>query len=337
MPTVSLAALNRKLVRSGMPNSKPAKRAKMQLPAVEDDDDIIEIKNDDDEDAASHESDSDAELQLALEQGLLQPGLSVQMDQPDFPYNQDEMTRLYDQLRQSNLDWLERMDVTCPPADEADLPEELQSTQNSQLVHDDFKREMVFFRQAQAAVKIAIPRLLDLKVAVHRPPDFFAEMAKSDDQMEKVRKRLQVKSDTAEKMEKIRHLRASKKLGKEIQREVEKKKLAEKKATNKKVDDFKRGKSKDLSGVLSSDEDEPYADTPVVSNKKGHEKSGQKKQSISRKTRDERYGHGGKKGKNRNDKMSFNDVPEESNPKYGTLVKKKKRGSSKGNPSTKKK
>lgn len=42
------------------------------------------------------------------------------------------------------------------------------------------------YRQAQAAVLEALPRLRKLQVPTRRPDDYFAEMAKSDQQMQKV-------------------------------------------------------------------------------------------------------------------------------------------------------
>merc|ERR1712098_979466 len=57
-------------------------------------------------------------------------------------------------------------------------------------VHNDFKREMIFYRQAQAAVLEAIPRLHSLNIKTKRPDDYFAQMAKSDDHMNKIRAKL---------------------------------------------------------------------------------------------------------------------------------------------------
>jgi len=58
---------------------------------------------------------------------------------------------------------------------------------------DDFKRELLFHRQAQAAVTHALPKLKALGVKTRRPEDYFAEMAKSDSHMQKV-SRLQIRS-----------------------------------------------------------------------------------------------------------------------------------------------
>lgn len=42
------------------------------------------------------------------------------------------------------------------------------------------------YRQAQAAVNIALPKLKKLDVATRRPDDYFAEMVKTDDHMQRV-------------------------------------------------------------------------------------------------------------------------------------------------------
>ena len=58
------------------------------------------------------------------------------------------------------------------------------------VVHNDFKREMLFYRQAQAAVLEGLPRLQRLGVKTKRQDDYFAQMAKSDQHMNKIRAKL---------------------------------------------------------------------------------------------------------------------------------------------------
>lgn len=53
-------------------------------------------------------------------------------------------------------------------------------------VHNDFMREMTFYRQAQATVLQGFSKLEELGLPTVRPSDYFAEMAKSDDHMQKV-------------------------------------------------------------------------------------------------------------------------------------------------------
>lgn len=58
---------------------------------------------------------------------------------------------------------------------------------DSSIALDDFKREMLFHRQAQAALLEGVARLTALGIATQRPEDYFAEMAKSDTHMHKVK------------------------------------------------------------------------------------------------------------------------------------------------------
>ncbi|XP_042300714.1 probable rRNA-processing protein EBP2, partial [Sceloporus undulatus] len=88
---------------------------------------------------------------------------------------------------QRHLDWVERLDVTSHLA--ADVTSSASKTFDKDAAdpEDDFKREMSFYHQAQASVLEALPRLHQLKIPTRRPDDYFAEMAKSDQQMQKVR------------------------------------------------------------------------------------------------------------------------------------------------------
>ena len=52
-------------------------------------------------------------------------------------------------------------------------------------VHNDFKRELTFYRQAQATVLEVIPRLKSMGVKTKRPDDYYAKMAKNDPPLNK--------------------------------------------------------------------------------------------------------------------------------------------------------
>ena len=67
-----------------------------------------------------------------------------------------------------------------------------------------------------------------MSIAKLRPEDYFAQMAKSDDHMNKVREKLVSKQATEEKLEKVRKLRNLKKFGKKVQQEVAVKRQKEK-------------------------------------------------------------------------------------------------------------
>ncbi len=108
---------------------------------------------------------------------------------------------------------------------------------------------MFSFLQAQSAVIEGIKKLHELKVPTKRPIDYYAEMAKSDQHMKKVKEVLLSKEAELEKRDKVRKLRELKKIGKQVQMENARKKLKEKKSFNESIENVKKGKT-DASTVL---------------------------------------------------------------------------------------
>ncbi|VDP89483.1 unnamed protein product [Echinostoma caproni] len=85
---------------------------------------------------------------------------------------------------ENKLPWIERLDIVTPPAPAS---KELDVENDSEKIDpdDDFKRENYFYRIGQAAVLKAIPQMHALGVPTKRPADYFAEMVKSDEHMDK--------------------------------------------------------------------------------------------------------------------------------------------------------
>ena len=78
-------------------------------------------------------------------------------------------------------------------------------------------------------------------MVTQRPEDYFAEMAKSDEHMHKVRRNLMDKKLGAERKDKMRKLREAKKFGKQAQHEAVLRKAAEKKQMLTVVNKHKKG------------------------------------------------------------------------------------------------
>ena len=110
-------------------------------------------------------------------------------------------------------------------------------------VHNDFKREMLFYRQAQATVIESFARLKNMGIPTKRPEDYFAQMMKSDDHMQKIRTVLAKKQDEEERVSKVRKLRELKKFGKQVQVEVQQKRQKEKRDMLEQVKKFRKGKT----------------------------------------------------------------------------------------------
>ncbi|KAM4641455.1 putative rRNA-processing protein EBP2 [Discoglossus pictus] len=244
---------------------------------------------------------TDKELQEAFAQGKLKPGLNVVLEgkkkiSNDVPGLKQSLNDL-----KKDLSWVERLDVTEAPVP-AQNGEAAPPAQTSDVnADDDFQREMCFYRQGQAAVLFALPRLQRLKVATRRPEDYFAEMAKSDQQMQKVRHKLQTKQVAMEKSEKAKQLRALRKYGKKVQVEVLQKRQKEKTHMMTQIKKYQKGLSDKLDFLEGDQQQKKTGGAAAQKAKRGP--------NAKRRFKDQKFGFGGKKkGSKRNTKESFNDV-----------------------------
>lgn len=228
-----------------------------------------------------YEEMDDAELQQAFQEGRLKPGLNIEQ-KPKRPLinKREVLSAKYDEIY-LNLPWVERLDVTTAPI--AIGQTELPVNDDEALADNDFKREMLFYRQAQATVLQAIPRLKSEGVATKRPEDYYAQMAKSDVHMKKVREYLISRKSDIERREKLRKLREQRLYGKKVQQEVLLKRQEEKSTlmkTLKKVRKGKKGGMEELENNLNN-----------------RNKNDGKKNSKNRRAeyKNKKFGFGGKK------------------------------------------
>lgn len=228
-----------------------------------------------DEKEAAEGSDSDIELERQFKKGELKPGIvdfrTKTETEKEFINN---VKGLKNKLAEFKLDlpWIERMDIcieaaALAPELNVEIEEHAQQrekfmrskTKNFNIdddpLHNDFKREMTFYRQAQAAVLEGYKRLKELELPTMRPEDYFAEMAKSDEHMQKIRNRLLKKQKGLELSERVKKIRDIKKYGKQVQIEVEQKKIKEKKAMIDKLNKYRKGKIDSLDFLPQDDKE----------------------------------------------------------------------------------
>ncbi|XP_026179579.1 putative rRNA-processing protein EBP2 [Mastacembelus armatus] len=249
---------------------------------------------------------SDNELQEAWAKGLLKPGMNILANKPKKLVNNVEGLKQCLADFRKDLPWVERLDITNVPAEEilSKIEGKVSSLMNGEInADDDFQREMSFYRQAQATVLEALPLLNKHGIATKRPDDYFAEMAKSDQHMQKIRKKLISKQMILEKSEKAKKLREQRKFGKKVQIEVIQKRQKEKKAMMSAVKKYQKGmtdKLDFLEGDQKKGKESSQGSTKTL-NKRGP--------NAKRKYKDQKFGFGGKKsGKKWNTKESYNDV-----------------------------
>lgn len=249
---------------------------------------------------------SDGELQEAFSKGLLKPGMNVLAEKnKKFANNIEGLKQCLADFRK-DLPWVERLDLTNLPVEDVHSKAEgkVPAGANGELdADDDFQREMFFYRQGQATVLEALPLLKVHNIATKRPNDYFAEMAKSDQQMQKIRQKLITKQMILERSEKAKKIREQRKFGKKVQIEVIQKRQKEKKAMMSAVKKYQKGMTDKLDFLEG---DQKTAKNSSNGSKKVLTKKGP---NAKRKYKDQKFGFGGKKsGKKWNTKESFNDV-----------------------------
>lgn len=260
---------------------------------------------------------SDDELQRDFASGKLQVGLNRIQSQTKTRALYNNVPGMKQKLEQiaQELEWVERMDVTVT-REEDDEQESLKTPTTSTVsseksIHDDFQREMRFYKQAQVAVNEALPKLNKLGVGTKRPEDYFAEMVKTDDHMQRVRAKLLSKQKAMERSEKAKKQREMKKYGKKVQQEVLQKRQKEKREMMEAVKNYKkRGKNTPVDAKSTAGgPDEFQIQTERESSTINKGKVIKRGKNAKRKRKDSKYGFGGvKKGMKRNSKQSFSDV-----------------------------
>ncbi|XP_046407724.1 probable rRNA-processing protein EBP2 homolog [Ischnura elegans] len=268
--------------------------------------------------------DSDGEIQEAFSKGLLKPGLNVIEEKKECKNDVAGLKRKLAEFK-LELPWIERLDLENSPAPLApelavELEEQKRKRENlikkdkknigveDDKALNDFRRETGFYRQAQSAVLAGIPQLQKLGVPTKRPGDYFAQMAKSDDHMQKVREVLMKKKAETERYEKIRQLRQQKTFAKKAQIENKLKKQKSKKELLEEVKKYRKGFRNDLDFL-----DDKKAKKPQKA--EGKNKSITRAQ-MKKKYKDSKYGFGGKKrGKKSNTRESAADISDYKRPK----------------------
>ncbi|XP_046843427.1 LOW QUALITY PROTEIN: probable rRNA-processing protein EBP2 [Xenia sp. Carnegie-2017] len=271
---------------------------------------------------------SDEELQHALLSGKLKPGLNhvVEKVQKVFINKEDKLKEKYDEIK-LDLNWLERLDITC------DLKKgNKQKWKISPILIKTTSKGNDVLPTIKMAVVQALSKLKKLGISTERPSDYFAEMVKTDDHMQKVREKLITKELVMEKSEKARKMREMKKYGKKVQQEVLRKRQQEKKQMLDSVKKYRKGQ-KGKPEFLTNDNDEFEVNTEKGAKRSaGNTVQGK---SAKRQRKDVKYGFGGKKRANKrntsesvDDIRSFSSAKHNKSPRAKTKTKAKRLGKS---------
>ncbi|KAG9104054.1 rRNA-processing protein and EBNA1-binding protein ebp2 [Ceratobasidium sp. 392] len=170
---------------------------------------------------------------------------------------------------------------------------------------DDLNRELAFYKQAVSTANTARAKFSAAKLPFSRPPDYFAEMVKSDSHMERIRQRLLDEKAGIQKSEAAKKQRELKKVGKQVQVEKLKEREKSKKEMNERVKGLKRKRG----GALDAGQDSEVFDIAVedaISDRPA--KRG--KPNMNRAKRDAKFGFGGAGTKGRRGKQNTKESSE---------------------------
>ncbi|KAJ9095890.1 rRNA-processing protein and EBNA1-binding protein ebp2 [Naganishia cerealis] len=181
-------------------------------------------------------------------------------------------------------------------------------------IYDDTERELAFYKQSLDAAKQAKAALLKLKVPFSRPMDYFAEMVKTDEHMDKLKAKLLEEAANKKASEEAKRQRLLKKFGKQVQVATLQERAKQKRETLDKIKSLKRKRG---SGLTNDDEFQVALEEATNEHQRENKRA---KPNGKRLAKDAKFGQGGKKrGMRKNDATSSADVSGFSNKKGKTF------------------
>lgn len=163
-------------------------------------------------------------------------------------------------------------------------------------VFDDTERELAFYAQALEAVRQGRNLCKQKQIPFSRPADYFAEMVKSDEHMDRIKRKL-IDEETAKRAsQEARKQRELKKYGKKVQHERLQQYQKQKRDTLDKVNSLKRKRKNQE--VPGGDEFEVHLEDALKDKKKERDdkyRLGNRAPNNKRQAKNNKYGYGGKK------------------------------------------
>ncbi|KAI9768233.1 MAG: rRNA-processing protein and EBNA1-binding protein ebp2 [Geoglossum simile] len=165
-------------------------------------------------------------------------------------------------------------------------------------VNDDLNRELAFYKQSLDAVKIARNSLKKEGVPFTRPTDYFAEMVKSDEHMDVIKKKMMDEAASKKAAVEARKQRDLRKFGKQVQVAKLQERDRAKRDTMEKIKILKR-KRRDTGAGETNEED--LFDVALEDASKEDKRDRVPKSvpigkaGTKRQKRDQKFGFGGKK------------------------------------------
>lgn len=252
-----------------------------------------DINGEESEDESSEDEDEDEEDPEAGEDEEAEasdvPLSDVELDEdadvvPHHKLTIDNQTALKQALARIELPWAkhaftEHLSVTGDESTEKGIKD----------IYDDTERELAFYKQGLEAVKQSRDTLRKLNVPFSRPLDYFAEMVKSDNHMQKLKQKLLTEAANKKASEEAKKQRSLKKFGKQVQHATLQERAKQKRETLDKLDQIK--KRKRGTDMVGDDE----FNIALEDAEDLERKNKRAKPNGKRRAKDSKYGSGGMK------------------------------------------
>lgn len=274
-----------------------------KLAASESESDINDDDSDEESDEEEEAADEDEKDDEEEEEDIPLSDVDIDEDADIVPHTKltiNNMAALKDSLARIELPWSkhsfqEHQSITSAEKTETEIKD----------IYDDTERELAFYKQGLDAVKQGRAALTKLKVPFSRPMDYFAEMIKSDEHMDKLKSKLLTEAANKKASEDAKKQRHLKKFGKQVQNSTLQERAKQKRETLDKIKSLKR---KGASNELSNGDDFQIALDEATSEDRGGDNK-RRKPNSKRLSKDSKYGFGGKKrGSRTNDAESSADI-----------------------------
>ncbi|KAI5966350.1 EBP2 [Candida pseudojiufengensis] len=269
------------------------------------DDDDVDEEEDEDEDEDDQDDEKDVDQLEEEEEDVPLSDVEYDSDADVVPHTKltvNNTAALRESLARIQLPWekhsfVEHQSITSPEKAESTIKD----------IYDDTERELSFYKQGLDAVKQARSILLKLKVPFSRPVDYFAEMVKSDEHMDKLKTKLLGEAADKKASEDAKKQRQLKKFGKQVQHETLQQRAKQKKETLEKIMSLKKKRG---ANEISNDDDFQIAleEATKENNNVGGDNK-RRKVNGKRLAKNAKYGSGGmKRGSRKNDAASSADI-----------------------------
>ncbi|KAJ5973447.1 hypothetical protein N7481_010657 [Penicillium waksmanii] len=160
--------------------------------------------------------------------------------------------------------------------------------------NDDLNRELAFYKVCQAGALQARGLLKKEGISFTRPGDYFAEMVKNDEHMDKIKKKLYDEAAGKKAAAEARRQRDLKKFGKQVQVAKLQQRAKEKRDTMEKINTLKKKRKADSSAP--TDDSKDLFDVAIEEAGQPERKRGRTDGGPNRRAKkDQKFGFGGKK------------------------------------------